>query len=187
MVDQQDAVRIKLFQHGARRQGILFPVSAPVHGGMPEDRAFDGQGVAADGAVLPDIGDGLLLQFRNAGKPAAVFHARLPVGGKVRPVLAGPDGQFLVGIIHQQPVPVEQVAQHFLFKSLHTGLERQLGVPAADVHRVKLDAAGLADILIRTVLSDETVLSEEALPAQDKLPCLFLCDGQHGIPHNNDM
>ena len=106
MVDQQDSVRIQLFQHGTGGQGFLFPVTAPVHGGMPEDGSFNRQGVAADGAVLPDIGDCLLLQFGNAGELPPVGDAPFPVAGEERPVLPGPDRQFLVGIIHQQTVAV---------------------------------------------------------------------------------
>ena len=146
---------------------------------MPEDRPFNGQGITADGAVVPDPDDSLLLQFGDAGETLTVGPAPVPVRRKVRPVFSGPDRQLLIRIIHQKPVPVEQVAQHLLPEALHTGLKGQLGILPADIYRIILDAAGLADILISTVFADKTVLPEQTLPEQDKAPCLIPSDGQH--------
>ena len=181
MVDQEHAVRIELLQDGTRGLRFPVPVSAPVHGGMPEDRPPDGKGIAADGAVLPDIADRFLLQFGNAGKGAAERFAPFPVSGEEGPVLTGPDGQFLVRIIHQETIPVEKIVQRLLCKSFYPGLQGQLGIFPADIHGIVLDAAGLADILKSTVFADKTVFSEQPLPEQDELPCLFASDGQHLI------
>ena len=106
-------------------------------------------------------------------------NAPLPVPGEEGPVFTGPDGKFLVGIIHQQAVPVKQVRQHFLPEASDTGLERQLGVFSADIHRIILDTAGLTDILIRARLSGKPVFSEQTLFQQDEFSRLVLCDSQH--------
>ena len=148
---------------------------------MPEDRPPDGKGIAADGAILPDIADRFLLQLGNAGKGTAERFALFPVSGEEGPVLTGPDGKFLIRIIHQETIPVEKIVQRLLCKSFYPGLQGQLGIFPADIHGIVLDAAGLADILKSTVFADKTVFSEQPLPEQDKLPGLFASDGLHPI------
>ena len=137
---------------------------------MPENGSLNWKGIAADRTVLPDVAERLLFQLRDAGKTPALGHAPLPVTGKERPVLSGPDGELLIRIIHQKPVPVEQVIQHLLPETFYTGLKGQLGILPADIHRVILDAAGLTDILISAVFTDKAVFPEQPLPKQDKLP-----------------
>ena len=178
-MDQEYPVGIQLFQDGPRSRGFAVPVTAPVHGRMPEDLSRDRQGVAADGTVLPDIGNRFRFQFRDSGEPFSVRDTAFPVGGEVRPVFSRPDGKLLVGIIDQETVFVEKIVEGFLREAFHTGLKRQHSVLAADIHRIVLDAAGLPDVLICAGFPGETVLPEQPLFQQDELPCLVLCDRLH--------
>ena len=67
--------------------------------------------------------------------------------GKMGPIAHGQDGQLLVKIVHQLPIAVEQAVEHGLGEALHPGVEHQLGILAADIHRVELDTTRLADVI----------------------------------------
>jgi hypothetical protein len=58
-------------------------------------------------------------------------------------------------------------------------LQRQFRVLPAYVHRVKLNAARLTDVLIRAFLPNKAMLPQQALFAEDKPSGLFSCDRQH--------
>ena len=122
--------------------------------------------------MLSNIIDRFFFKFWNPQKGLAVFAASLAVTGKVRPVLARPDSQFLVAVINQQTILIEKICQRLFLESFYPGLQGKFGIFTAYIDRIILDAASASDILIGTVLSDETVFAQKTLFTEDKDPCL---------------
>ena len=105
--------------------------------------------------------------------------APFPIAGKIRPVLPGPDGQFLVDVIHQPAIFVQQIGKRLPFEAPDPGLQRQFRILAAYIDRIVLYAPGLPDILICTVFPDKTVCTCQSLFRQNKLPCLLFRNRFH--------
>ena len=126
-----------------------------------------------------DVFYGFLFKLGNARKALSVFSAHFTVAGKVRPVLTWPDRQLLIRIIHQQPVLVQQIAEHLFPETFHARLQCQFGVLAADVHRVVLYASSLTHIPVCAIFSDKLIFSQQALPAENEPLCLISCNRHH--------
>ena len=158
------------------------PMPAPMHRGVPENLTADGERIAGNRAVCPDIGQRLPFQLRKPGKTGAEFPAAFPIGVKIRPVLRGPDRELLVRIVHQQPVLVQKLSQHGLLESFHAGLQRELRVLSANVHRVVLNAPCLPYIGIGAVFAGKTIAAEQSLLRQNEASRLVLCQHCHPFP-----
>ena len=133
------------------------------------NRTRYGQLVGADESIFTDISFGLVLQRGHSGKAPSVLPGRPAVALKIGPVLRRDDGNVLVGIIHQLPVLVQEFIERLLGKALDPGLERQLRILAAGVHRVELDTPRLAHVVQGALLASEPVFSKQALLQQDKI------------------
>ena len=129
--------------------------------------------------MFPKPGNRLLLQRVKSFKTPAALPGSSPVTRKTGPVLHRPDGQILIRIIHQTAVLIQKRIEHPFGKSLHPRLQYQLRVPAADIHRIKLDTARLPHIFQRSLLPFETVRSQQSLFSQSELPCLPVCERYH--------
>ena len=175
MMDDQLAGGVKLLQRRPRGIGLSSPVSAPVDMGMPVHLSLNWQTVGACRTMLTKPGNRLLLQPVKPLKTPAALPGCPAVAFKIRPVLHRPDGQVLIRIIHQTAVLIQKRIQHVFGKSLHPGLQRQLRIFAADIHRVKLDTSSLPHIFQGSLFSFETVRSQKPLLSQNKLPCLPVC------------
>jgi hypothetical protein len=60
------------------------------------------------------------------------------------------------------------------------GLQRQFGVPPADIDRVELDAAGLADKAAHPLLAGKAAFSQLAVFSKEKNTCLKIVYGKFG-------
>ena len=79
MVDDEGSVGVKLFKNGTGRLRLSVPVSAPVHGRMPENLPVNGQRITGDRPIFFDIGNRFAFQFGEPRKIRTVRAAALPV------------------------------------------------------------------------------------------------------------
>ena len=172
MMDHQFACGIHLFQHRPGRAGLTVPLAAPMDHGMPVHLPLHRQRVGIDRAVFPEILPGPFFHLRKTLELPAALPGAAAVALEIGPVLCWKDRQILIGIIHQQPVTVQKLPEGLLRKALYPGLQRQLGVFAAHVHRVELDAARLTHKIIRALLSPETIRADQPVVQQQKTPRL---------------
>lgn len=88
---------------------------------------------------------------------------------------------WLVEIVDQRAVFVEQRLQILLAVSLHTGKQRQICAASAEIHRVVLYAACLTDIIQRALLPSEAIASDQPVLEQQEPPRLPDAQRPHGF------
>ena len=170
VVDDQLAAEVEGLEHRAG-QARLRPV--PVGTALHLDVAA-GQRAAGVQLVQHALGGGVHLLAGARRMRPVVTHA-----GKVRPVFCGKYGQLLVEVVDERAVAVEQVVQHLLAVAADAGVERQVGIAAADVDGVELHAARLPDVGQRARLAAEDVAAQQPVLAQHEAAGLAVGERQH--------
>ena len=148
-------------------------------GRMPLDLPADGQGIRIHRPVFKDVPSCLFLQLRKPLKLHAAAPCRLAIARKIRPILHRENGKLLIRVIRQLPVLIQQLVQRLAPEALHAGLQGQFRILSARVHRVKLDAARLADKIQRALFTGKSVFSQQAVMQQDEAAGLTQGERQH--------
>ena len=179
MVDDKLAGGVELLEHGAGGVGFNVAAAAPVDGGVPAYFTAYRQRICAHGAVFAYVIEREARKLRKALKASAGGHGRGAVTLKIRPVLRGDYRKVFVRVVYERAVRIQQAAERVPGEAADAGGERELGVPAADVHGVKLYAAALPYEFERTRIAGEAAFAEQAAVKKEEAARFLPCQRAH--------